>query len=131
MEAPAKPAPPATPRAARVLYLAAGFGFVGLAILGAMLPGLPSTVFVILAAWCFGRSSPRLEAWLLNHERFGPPLRAWRARGAIPRKAKAIALTSMAVSGVLTLATAPWAVGIGVAVVLVASAAYVGTRPDA
>lgn len=114
----------------RALYLAAGFGFVGLAGLGAMLPGLPSTVFVILAAWCFGRSSPRLERWLLDHPRFGPSLRAWRAHGAIPRPAKAIALTSMAVSGVFTLATAPLWVGIGVAVVLVACAAYVASRPS-
>lgn len=117
-------------RVGRALYLSAGIGFLGLAVLGAMLPGLPTTVFVILAAWCFGRSSPRLERWLLQHPRFGTSLRAWRAHGAIPRPAKAVALTSMALSGALTLATAPLGVGLGVSAVLVASAWYVASRPS-
>jgi len=121
---------PLTSPVGRALYAVAGIGFLGLAGIGAILPGLPTTVFVILAAWCFGRSIPRLERWLLEHPRFGPPLVAWRAHGAIPRRAKVIALASMAASGVLTLATAPLAVGLAVAGVLVASAAYVASRPS-
>lgn len=136
MEAPERapaarePVEPVVGHAARALYAAAGLGCLGLAALGAMLPGLPSTVFVIMAAWCFGRSSSRLERWLLDHPRFGPPLRGWRAHGAIPRSAKAVALGSMAVSGAVTALTAPWIVGAGVSAVLVACAAYVATRPD-
>lgn len=114
----------------RALYVTAGFGFLALAVLGAMLPGLPTTVFVILAAWCFGRSHPRLERWLLDHPRFGPSLRAWRAHGAIPRPAKRVALASMAISGAITLATAPWVVGLSVAAVLAVSAWYVASRPS-
>ena len=119
-----------TPPALRPFYFGCGVACIGLAVLGAMLPGLPTTVFVILAAACFGRSSPRLESWLVHHPRFGPPLRRWRETGAIPVRAKAIALTSMAASGVVTWLTAPTVVSVGVTVVLVGSALYVGTRPS-
>lgn len=72
----------------RSVFLAAGLLFTGLGFLGAFLPVLPTTPFLILAAACYTRSSPRLESWLLHHERFGPLLRGWRLRGAIPRRAK-------------------------------------------
>ncbi|MEM6925852.1 MAG: YbaN family protein [Myxococcota bacterium] len=124
------PEPATISRVGRALYASAGVGFLGLAILGAMLPGLPTTVFVILAAWCFGRSVPRLERWLLDHPRFGPSLRAWRTHGAIPRRAKIIAVGSMVLSGAITVATAPLLVSLGVVAVLVASAAFVLSRPS-
>jgi len=72
----------------RGFYLVLGLTFVGLGVVGAFLPVLPTTPFMILAAACFARSSTRLENWLLGHSRFGPLLRDWRARGAIPRPAK-------------------------------------------
>lgn len=82
-------------RVARGLFLGLGFVFVALGFVGAFLPVLPTTPFLILAAACFARSSPRFENWLLNHPRFGPLLKDWRARGAIPRKAKLAALAGM------------------------------------
>lgn len=82
-------------RLARGVFLVLGTGFVVLGFVGAFLPVLPTTPFLILAAACFARSSPRLENWLLQHPRFGPLLRDWRARGAIPRKAKLLALGGM------------------------------------
>ena len=63
----------------RSLYFATGLVLVGLAFVGAVLPVMPSTIFVILAAACFARSSPRFERWLLDHRQFGPSLVAWRS----------------------------------------------------
>ncbi|MCW4462499.1 YbaN family protein [Sphingomonas sp. BT-65] len=91
----------------RHLYLAAGFVSLGLAVIGALLPVMPTTVFVILAAYCFARSSPRLERKLLEHRQFGPHILRWRERGAISRKGKIAASMAFAVSIALTLALTP------------------------
>lgn len=114
----------------RWLYIAAGVWCLGLAVLGAMLPIMPSTVFVILAAFFFSRSSPRLEAWLLNNKTFGPSLRLWREKGAIPRKGKIAALAAFAFSAVTTLALAPlpWALAAPAAAVF--GGLWIWTRPE-
>ena len=104
-----------------------------LGIIGAVLPLMPTTIFLIMAAWFFARSSPRLEAWLMGHPRFGASLRAWRDNGAISAHAKAMACAGMAV-GFLAfwLGTHPgiWLAG-AAAAFLIASAAYVLSRPTA
>lgn len=84
-------------RVVRAGYLLLGLLMVALGIIGALLPVMPTTIFMILAAACFGRSSPRFEHWLLHHPRFGPPLRLWREQGAMSRRAKAFACGGMAV----------------------------------
>lgn len=116
----------------RRLYLAIGLTFVALAFAGVFLPVLPTTPFLILAAACFTRSSPRLESWLLTHPRFGRLLRAWRDRGAIPLRAKLMSLAGVSLgllffwfgSGPGLLTTA------GVAVLALAGLVYVFTRPS-
>ena len=70
------------------LYLCAGLLAVALGTVGIVLPLLPTVPFMILAAYCFARSSPALEARLLNHPKFGPHLFAWREKGAISRRGK-------------------------------------------
>lgn len=81
---------------ARILYFTLGSTALALGIIGAVLPLLPTTPFLILAAFGFSRSSPRLEAWLLGHPVFGPGLVAWRTRRAIPLVAKRASAIGMA-----------------------------------
>ena len=136
--APVADAAPETPArvtwsATRAAYFALGFLMLALGFVGAFLPVMPTTIFLILAAWCFGRSSPRLEAWMLNHPRFGPSLRNWRAHGAIPQKAKWLACTGIASGYALFwLSVRPGApLAAGVALFMLAAAAFIVTRPDA
>lgn len=104
---------------------------VALGIIGAILPVMPTTIFIILAAWFFGKSSPRFEAWLLGHPVFGSSLRAWRANGAISRNSKLLACGGMLAGFAMFIAGAHpslWlaaAVGAG----LLACASYVVSRP--
>lgn len=81
----------------RVALLAAGFMFVGLATLGVVLPLLPATPFLILAAACFARSSHRFYRVLLGNRIFGPLIRDWREHRAIPWRAKLLAIAMIAV----------------------------------
>jgi uncharacterized membrane protein YbaN (DUF454 family) len=97
MPQPAAIVPIVRARWQRVLWLLAGGCSLLLGIVGIFLPLLPTTPFVLLAAFCFSRGSLRCERWLLQHPRFGPMVRDWRAHHAIPRRAKQLALVMMAV----------------------------------
>ncbi len=94
----------------RPLYLAGGLVSVGLAVVGAVLPIMPTVPFLLLAVFCFARSNPDWERRILDHPKWGPQLRDWRERRAISRPAKTAALTAMAAGAVITWATlgAPW-----------------------
>lgn len=72
-------------------YLIAGFLALGLGVLGAMLPVLPTTPFVLLAACCFGKSSPRWEQWLRSSPAFGPVLRDWQEHRGVRPQVKLLA----------------------------------------
>lgn len=84
-----------TSRFGRGLYLGVGWCCVALGFAGVFVPGLPTTVFILAASYCFARSSPRFQQWLLDHRWFGPSLRRYRETGGMPRSAKLTALTTM------------------------------------
>ncbi|MCD7097029.1 YbaN family protein [Stenotrophomonas sp. MMGLT7] len=115
----------------RHLWFCLGLSMLALGLVGALLPVMPTTIFLILAVWCFSHSSPRLEAWLLNHPRYGPPLRLWHEQGAISHKGKAFAATGMALGYALFFCGAHpgWKLALGVGLFFAASAAYVLSRP--
>jgi len=115
----------------RSAYLALGLLSLLLAGIGIFLPLLPTIPFVILAAFCFARSSPRLEAWLVSHPAFGSHIQAWRSRGAISRKGKRAALFAFAASalaGILFLEL-PWSL-LPLAAALIGGS-WIATRPEA
>lgn len=115
----------------RILWLAAGLFFTGLGIVGAFLPVLPTTVFLLVATACFARSSPRLHGWLVNHPTFGAPIRNWEEHGAISRKAKRLAIGTMGVVFGLSLAFGLSRMALaGQAALMLVGAAFILTRPD-
>jgi uncharacterized membrane protein YbaN (DUF454 family) len=116
----------------RFAYLVAGFVLLALGIIGAFLPLMPTTIFVILAAGCFARSNPRVETWLLANRRFGPMIRAWRAERAIPRRGKILAMIGMVVGyGLFLIGARPelW-LNLLVLAFFVGCAWYVLSRPE-
>ncbi|WP_442963966.1 YbaN family protein [Pseudomonas sp. MM211] len=90
---------------ARWLWLALAYLSIGMAAVGVLVPGLPTTEFVLLSAWAASRSSPRLSAWLENHRLFGPLLRNWRDGGVITRRTKRVASLSMLMAFAVMLLT--------------------------
>jgi len=91
----------------RPLWAIAGVLSLITGIVGIFLPLLPTTPFVLLAAFCFSRGSERCERWLLDHPRFGPMVRDWRARRAVPLRAKQFATVMMAAGSLWAAFTMP------------------------
>lgn len=79
----------------RSLYALAGLVFLGIGAVGVVVPGLPTTVFLIIASWLFARSCPGLHRALLEHPRFGPPLRQFAEDRSMPRRAKISAVVAI------------------------------------
>lgn len=116
----------------RLVYALVGWLSVGLALAGSVLPLLPTVPFLLLAAACFSRASPRFHDWLLGHPRLGPPIAQWRDHRAISRRAKRLAVLSILASFGISLALGVpyWALGLQAAT-LSAVTVFILTRPDA
>ncbi|RMQ42533.1 hypothetical protein ALQ04_00618 [Pseudomonas cichorii] len=100
-------------RLVRYLLVAVGWTSVALGVIGIFLPVLPTTPFLLLAAACFARSSPRFYRWLVNHKQLGPWIRDYLAGNGIPLKGKVYAIALMWASIGLScyLVPLPWARG--------------------
>ncbi|MEM7568689.1 MAG: YbaN family protein [Pseudomonadota bacterium] len=122
----------AGPWLVRLIFAAFGVIALGLGIVGAFVPLLPTVPLVILAAACFARASPRLEAWLLAHPRFGPAIRDWRARGAISQKGKIAACIGMSIgfAAFLYFSQPSLWLALLVGIALLACALFVVSRPS-
>ena len=81
----------------RILWVVLGSFFVVIGGIGVIVPGLPTTLFLILAAACYIRSSQRLYDWLINNKTFGPYLRDYREGKGIPKRAKVLAVSMIIV----------------------------------
>ena len=86
---------------ARLLLMLFAAISLAIGIIGAFVPGLPTTVFVLMAAWAAARSSPTFEAWLETHYIAGPLIRQWKEGQYVPRKAKYAASVSMLFSALI------------------------------
>ena len=105
---------PVRARLKRAMLVAAGLLSLLLGLLGAVLPGLPTTPFVLLAAACFAQASPRLHQWLVQHRWLGPMVRDWEAHHTLPLRIKWLACGMMGVMvGVSAwqLSARPWVQG--------------------
>jgi len=116
-------------RATAPLWFVGGLLSVGLGGLGVVVPGLPTTVFFIVAAACFSRSSPRFEQWVLNLPGIGRAVRDYRSGLGMPRRAKVIAVTMIVVvSRASAILVGIWPVGTVILAVGLAGALYVTFR---
>jgi uncharacterized membrane protein YbaN (DUF454 family) len=116
----------------RSLYFLLGWCFFGLGAVGTVVPGLPTTPFMLLALWAFSKSSQRFHDWLYAHPLFGPPLQQWRSHRVIPGKAKLLAVATMAASLVyLAFFThiSVW-IKVGTGLVMLYGAAFILTKPS-
>ena len=115
----------------RILWHLFGWTNVAAGTAGIFLPLLPTTPFLLLAAWAFARSSERAHRWLHDHPRFGPFLAAWRDHRAISRRSKGVAVVSLVASVVIAAAAGVpgWALAVQI-LVLTGVGTYLVTRPE-
>ena len=115
----------------RLVWGFAGLVFVAVGAIGVILPLLPTTPFLLLAAYSFTRSSPRMHRWLHRHQTFGPLINNWNHYGSIDRRSKRIALVVILLTPLITMAIGvPWWALAAQLLVLGIAATFILTRPD-
>lgn len=107
------------------------YAALGLGVIGIFLPGLPTVPFVLLSAFAAARGSERLHRRLLDDPRFGPMIRDWQQHGAVSRRGKRLAVTTMSLCAVVMFLTAPrwWMAASGTAIMAVV-ATWLWLRPE-
>jgi uncharacterized membrane protein YbaN (DUF454 family) len=115
----------------RLFFIVLGTIFLGLGALGLVLPILPTTPFVLLAAACYLRASERLHRWLVTSRTFGPTIVAWQEHGAIPTRAKVIAIVLIALTFGISIAffVEPLLLRVGLAAFGIVLVVWLARRP--
>lgn len=115
----------------RVIWLTIGLLALACGVAGIVLPLVPTTPFLLVAAFAFARSSPGLHDWLASHPRLGPPIHDWNSHGAISQRAKSTALVLMALTLALSISAGASKTILAVQILVMAAvAAFILTRPD-
>ena len=115
----------------RIILISLGWLCVGLGFVGVFVPGIPTTIFLIIALWAFTKSSEKLRLWLLNHKRFGPILNNWQQHKVVPRRAKILMVVLMSLAVVLFYySLQKLYLTIGLIIILVSVAIYVISLPS-
>ena len=115
----------------RTILISLGWLCVGLGFVGVFVPGIPTTIFLIIALWAFTKSSKKLRHWLLNHKRFGPILNNWQQHKVVPRRAKILMVVLMSLAVVLFYYSLQnLYLTIGLIIILVSVAIYVISLPS-
>lgn len=121
----------ASGRLTRALWLTLAGICLVLGVVGLLLPVMPTTPFILLAAFAAARGSARLHAWLHNHPQFGPALRDWEREGAVSRRAKLVATIAMSCSTVVLFLISPrWWIAAVVSTAMLAVAVWLWFRPE-
>lgn len=112
-------------------YMLLAWICITLALIGLVVPGLPSTPFLLLGAWAASRGSKRLHDWLYRHPRLGPPLRDWQQQRAVSRRSKLLAIVLFAVSWGISFwsGAAPIVLAL-LAALFIALSVFLATRPE-
>jgi len=115
----------------RIILISLGWLCVGLGFVGVFVPGIPTTIFLIIALWAFTKSSEKLRHWLLNHKRFGPILNDWQEHKVVPRRAKILMVVLMSLAVILFYYSLQSLIlTIGLIIILVSVAIYVISLPS-
>ena len=115
----------------RTILISLGWLCVGLGFVGVFVPGIPTTIFLIIALWAFTKSSKKLRHWLLNHKRFGPILNNWQEHKVVPRRAKILMVVLMSLAVILFYYSLQSLIlTIGLIIILVSVAIYVISLPS-
>ncbi len=123
---------PLRSRRLRLLYLAFGWGCFGVGVIGALLPLLPTTPFMLMALWAFSRSSQRVHDWLYNHRIFGPRLQNWDTDRVVPWPIKLTAYISMlgSLSYTAFIGDFHWAIPISTALLILVGIYFISRCPS-